>query len=98
MNQALLKFVGGADVVPMGMREETDGRPLREPRHMRSQAERSRAGIDEEIAVATADVPHVAAEEERHERLVDQRDPLAERDPLIPFLGGSGRQHRSPGR
>jgi hypothetical protein len=90
VDATLAKLVVAADMVEMGVARDTDEGALLDERHMLAQAEMAEAGVDEQIPVAAADVPDVAAEEGFDPRLVDQRHAVGETYHLVPVGRGYG--------
>src|SRR5262245_25557728 len=92
---AVVAFVMTADVVEMGMARDTDDRATGHQRDVAPQADVAEAGVEQEVAVAAAHMPHVAAVEGLDPWLVDERDIVAHADGLVPVAGIDkvGRSH-----
>lgn len=77
-----------ADVVEMRVAGDAGQRPLRHQRHVGPEREMPEARVKQQIAVAPAHMPHVAAVEGLDPRLVNECDAVAHAEGLVPF-GGS---------
>ena len=87
VDAAVGKLVVAADMVEMRVARDADERPSGHQGHVTTQAEVAEAAVEQQIAVAAAHVPHVAAEERLDPRLVDQRDVVRHADRLVPVAG-----------
>ena len=76
-----------ADVIEMGVACHAEQGPFADQLHMLAQAEMAKARIEEKIAVAAPDMPHVAAEEGFDPGFVDQRHIIGHADGFIPITG-----------
>ena len=68
-------------------------RTLGDQRHVAAQAEMAEAGVEEQVAVAPAHVPDVAAEERLDPGLMDQRHAVGHADRLVPLAAAYDRQN-----
>ena len=85
MHAQCAEFMVAADVVEMGVARNAGERALGDQRHMGAQAEMAEARIEQQVAVAPAHMPHVAAVEGLDPRFVDQRHAIGEADRLVPL-------------
>jgi hypothetical protein len=96
MDRAVGKLVVAADVVEMRVTRDADERPSSHQGDVTAQAEVAEAAVEQQVAVASAHMPHVAAEERLDPRLVDQRDVVRHTDRLVP-VGGADNLERGHG-
>ena len=82
-----------ADMVEMAVAGDGDQRPLPEHSDLAAQADHAHARIEQQITVATAHMPDVAALERLDLRLVVQGDAVREAPRFEPACG-SGDAHR----
>ena len=63
MHAAIREFVVAADMIEMGVAGDADYLLFGDQRHMPAQADMAEPGVEQQVAVASPDVPDVAAEE-----------------------------------
>ncbi len=93
MHGAVLELVVAADVVEMGVAGNRQQWPLGNQRHLAAEADMAKSAVEQQIAIAAAHVPDVAAEERLDPRLVDQRHVVGKADRLVPVGWGDGVGH-----
>jgi hypothetical protein len=82
-----------ADMVEMRVAGDANKRPLANERHMFTQAHMPKPRIEQQIAVPSPDMPHVATEKWLDPRLVDKRYVIRHADGLVPlFVVRNGQQ------
>ena len=86
MAQALAEFMRAADMIEVGVGGDQGHRPPRKEGDV-LQRPQPHAGIDEQVAVTPAHVPHVGAEKGADVRLADQRHAVLQGFDLVPGVG-----------
>ena len=87
MTEALLEFVVAAPVVEMTVGGQAHDGALAQLGDLGAQGAHAHAGVDQEVAVAAADVPDVAADELVDVGLEDEGDVVAQVGDLEPAVG-----------
>ena len=87
VHTAVGKFVVAADVIEVGVAGDAGEFSLGDKFHMGRETEVAEARVEEKIAIMTAGMPHVAAEEGFDPGLVDKRYIIAHADCFIPVAG-----------
>src|SRR5437868_5734287 len=97
MHATLREFMVAADMVEMRVAGDAGEIALAHQRHVAFQAEMAKTGVEQQIAITAAHMPHVAAEEWLYPRLVDERDVVAHADGFVPVRSVDYRKcaHRS---
>ena len=83
----VLELVEAADVVDMGVGRDRDDVAGEQLWKRLSQAGETQAAVDDEVPVAPAEVPDVAAQQRRDEGLVDPRQAIVDADGPEPRRG-----------
>ena len=86
MDQGLVEFVVGADVVIVSVRRDGDYPFAEEILCRVNEAGDAHAGVDDQISMCTAHVPDVAAHQLHYVRFPDQRDVVVRLSSLEPTV------------
>ena len=86
VDQPFVEFVVAAHMVEVAVAGDAEQRLLGHQRHLLLEAQHAHAGIEQQVPVAPADVPHVAAHVGVHVGLPDQGDVVADAPRLEPAL------------
>ena len=98
MDPALGELVVAGDVVEVGVAGDGDQRLLGDERDVLAQADHAPAAVDQQVAVAAAHMPEVAAVEFLDERLVDPGHAVAEVAHAVPGRRPVDAAHRAQRR
>jgi hypothetical protein len=83
------EFVVAADVVVVAMGCDRDHRLVDQIGDLRSEADETHTGVDQQIAVTPTEVPNVAAHQFDDMRLPQQRQRVVEAPTTEPWLAGA---------
>ena len=80
------ELVMAADVIVVAVRRDGGDRLVDEIRQLVGQAHQTHPGVDDQIAIAAADVPDVAAHQRDDVRFPQQGDRIVDRGPIEPVI------------
>lgn len=90
VHSAIRELVMAADMVEMGVTGDRHQGPLTDQPRMIAQADNAHAAVDQQISVATPDMPDIAAKERLDVGFPDQGNPVVKPSRLVPLIAGYG--------